>query len=310
MIAIVIPYYNYLFFEETLQSLVDQTDKRFNVYIGDDCSPSDPSALIAKFKSLLSITYFRYDNNLGSISLSEQWNRCVSLIKDESWILVLGDDDKLGKNIVENFYHNFNEIINSGVSLVRFSTTLIDQNNNSISNNYTHEKFELAKDSLIKKFKNESRSSLTEYIFSKKAFDKFKFKHYPLAWHSDDRAWIDFSEKKPIYTINNSTTYIRFSEHSISGKKEYKQLKSDANYLFFIDLIKTNLNYTNADFRFLADKFILFLKLQKKFSIETCIFLISAFFRRKQFTEVFYVIREFVRYKIQTMKKTLKKLMK
>jgi len=36
MLAIVIPYYKRTFFEETLQSLANQTDKRFQVYVGDD----------------------------------------------------------------------------------------------------------------------------------------------------------------------------------------------------------------------------------------------------------------------------------
>ena len=35
MLAIVIPYYKYSFFEETLISLSNQPDKRFKIYIGD-----------------------------------------------------------------------------------------------------------------------------------------------------------------------------------------------------------------------------------------------------------------------------------
>ena len=42
MLAIVIPYYKLTFFEATLQSLADQTDKRFMVYIGDDASLESP----------------------------------------------------------------------------------------------------------------------------------------------------------------------------------------------------------------------------------------------------------------------------
>lgn len=38
MLAIVIPYYKYTFFEATLISLKNQTDKRFNVYVGNDAS--------------------------------------------------------------------------------------------------------------------------------------------------------------------------------------------------------------------------------------------------------------------------------
>ena len=46
MLAIVIPYYNMQFFEETLQSLSSQSDQRFRVYIGNDASPDNPEFLI------------------------------------------------------------------------------------------------------------------------------------------------------------------------------------------------------------------------------------------------------------------------
>ena len=45
MLAIVIPYYKIIFFEKTLESLAQQTDKRFRVYIGDDASPDSPEKL-------------------------------------------------------------------------------------------------------------------------------------------------------------------------------------------------------------------------------------------------------------------------
>lgn len=43
MLAKIVPYYKLCFFEETLQSLSNKTDKGFKVYIGDDASPEDPA---------------------------------------------------------------------------------------------------------------------------------------------------------------------------------------------------------------------------------------------------------------------------
>ncbi len=51
MLAIIVPYYKYSFFESTLQSLAAQTNKNFKVYIGDDCSPENPADLLEKYKS-------------------------------------------------------------------------------------------------------------------------------------------------------------------------------------------------------------------------------------------------------------------
>lgn len=48
MLAIIIPYYKFTFFEATLQSLANQTDQRFKVYIGDDASLEDYAFLSGK----------------------------------------------------------------------------------------------------------------------------------------------------------------------------------------------------------------------------------------------------------------------
>ena len=59
MLAIVIPYFKLAFFEETLQSLAIQTDKRFKVYIGDDASPENPTSLISRYKGQFEFIYHK-----------------------------------------------------------------------------------------------------------------------------------------------------------------------------------------------------------------------------------------------------------
>ena len=109
MLEIVIPYYKGVFFEKTLQSLENQTDKRFKVYIGDDASPENPDLIINQFRGKFDFQYHRFEKNLGGISLVQQWNRCVDLSKEFGWILILGDDDVLDENVVEKFYENLTE---------------------------------------------------------------------------------------------------------------------------------------------------------------------------------------------------------
>ncbi|WP_435524102.1 glycosyltransferase family 2 protein [Chryseobacterium indoltheticum] len=102
-LAFVIPYYKIDFFEETLQSLEEQTNKNFSVYVGNDNSPNDPIDIIKKYGSL-NITYKNFETNLGAKDLEGQWIRCIDLSKDEEWICILGDDDCPKKNFVEEFY--------------------------------------------------------------------------------------------------------------------------------------------------------------------------------------------------------------
>ena len=129
MLAIVIPYYKISFFEATLESLADQTDKRFKVYIGNDDSPEDPTQLLDTFQGNFEFVYHKFEENLGSISLVKQWDRCINLTLDEEWYMILGDDDALDETVVASWYKNY-EHFNLKSNLVRFASKLIFEKSN------------------------------------------------------------------------------------------------------------------------------------------------------------------------------------
>jgi glycosyltransferase involved in cell wall biosynthesis len=248
MLAIVIPYYKITFFEETLQSLANQTDQRFTVYIGDDASTENPITLLEKFNGTFNFVYLRFDNNLGGTSLTQQWDRCIALTGSEEWIMILGDDDVLGANVVEEFYKNHPKF-KSNSNVIRFSSQMIFEMTNNKSETFTNPVLEKGNKSYFRKFKGFSRSSLSEYFFSKEIYLKHGFKNYPLGWHSDDKAWLDFTENKLIYSINNAVVFIRISDSSISGKTDNKDLKYIAKINFLTDIIKQNFNLFNKNQR-------------------------------------------------------------
>ena len=245
MLAIVIPYYNMKFFDKTLESLSQQTDKRFIVYIGDDNSPNNPEGLISKFVSVLTVKYAKFEENWGSHSLVKQWERCIDLLQDEQWIMILGDDDVLDKNCVNFFYQNLDEIKQDDSKVIRFASQFIDSNGKPLASDgiYYHPKIEKATDSFYRYFLGQSRSSLSEHIFSRISFQKKRFHDYPLAWHSDDYAWLEFSDFKTIFTINEAIVSVRVSSESISGKEDNLKLKNKAKKLFFEDLLYNELEH-------------------------------------------------------------------
>lgn len=267
MLAIIIPYYNFTFFEETLLSLANQTDNRFKVYIGNDASPEDPSLILEKYKGQFDFVYHRFENNLGGISLTQQWERCITLSGNEEWIMILGDDDVLGDNVVSEFYRNFIDFF-SRSNVVRFATKIVNEKSGEISDFFLHPKYESAQDSWFRKFKGNSRGSLSENIFSRSAYAKYGFTDYPLAWHSDDRAWLDFSNNKLIYTINNSIVYVRVSDNSISGRNDNENLKKKSTLQFFKNSIVPNLYlYTKQQRLELLYGFEVIIKKKRKVTI-------------------------------------------
>lgn len=248
MLAIIIPYYKLAFFEETLLSLAGQTDQRFKVYIGDDDSPEDPTLLLEKFKGSFDFIYYKFEENLGSVSLAKQWERCIGLTLDEKWYMILGDDDVLGTTVVGSFYYYFDEFSTKS-HLVRFASKLIFENFNTISSLYMHPIWETATASFYRKFKQLSRSSLSEYIFSSASYQKYGFFNYSLAWNSDDRAWLDFSDNKPIFTINEGVVYVRMSSLNITGRRDNILEKNSSEIEFYRFLISSKFGYYDKNER-------------------------------------------------------------
>jgi len=242
MLAIVIPYYKLTFFEETLQSLANQTDKRFKVYIGNDASPENPSILLEKYQGKFDFEYHRFETNLGGISLTQQWERCIALSADEEWLMILGDDDYLSDNVVEQFYCHLKEF-QEKTNVVRFSSRTIVQDENYKATICQHPVWETATDAYYRKFQRITRSSLSEYIFLRKKYEKYRFYNYPLAWNSDDRAWLDFSDDKPIYSINEGLVCVRLSSLNITGKRDNLALKNNSLVAFHKYIIQNKLTH-------------------------------------------------------------------
>ncbi|MBF4517585.1 glycosyltransferase family 2 protein [Flavobacterium sp. ANB] len=256
MLAIVIPYYKLTFFEETLKSLKAQTNQRFKVYIGDDASPENPNQLLEKYHESFDFLYHRFEENLGGTSLTKQWERCIKLTKDEKWLMILGDDDVLDTNVVEEFYNNLNEVESGNISVIRFSTVKMDENSQITTDVYQHPKVEETIDFLFRK----TRTSLSEYIFLKAKVVEIGFKNFPLAWFSDVLAIVEFSDFKRIFTINTAILKIRISNISISGNQDNVKLKSKATFEYYHYLIVNKSRYFNNE-----QRKILLLKLGKSY---------------------------------------------
>ena len=258
LLAIVIPYYKPDFFEETLKSVASQTDKRFTLYIGNDASPDDPFPLIEKYFPDGNYHYFDYKENLGGKNLAMQWERILENVKEE-WFQILGDDDVISENFVEEFYKNGDKL--SKVNFIKSKSVITDENgivfyakSETIKSGY-YSVF----DFFIKKLQGKINSSLSEHIFRNSAFQKYRFKKYPLAWHSDDFFLLSLSAEKPeFYFLAETTVFVKETQKSISGSDENFELKKQAQKQFHTDLLiycKENKSVV-TDKRFIAEHLV------------------------------------------------------
>lgn len=237
-LAIIIPAYKAEYLAITLASLYKQTDTRFKVYIGDDCSPYDLKTIVDQFIDKLEIVYHRFENNLGSISLTKQWERCV-LLSNEEWIWLFSDDDIIETNAVQVFYESMDE----ESLLYKFHTKIIDEKGDL---NPYYVKFDqlnnledyISSDDFINNRlkSNGFRSFAVEYIFHRSLFLSIGFIDFPLAWNSDDACWLRYSiaNGKRIKLLN-SYVYWRLSTSNITSDTKSSivtKQKVDASILY------------------------------------------------------------------------------
>lgn len=234
-LAIVIPVYKIDFFNFVLDSLANQTDKNFNVYIGIDASRANFEEIIHKYDSVLNIYYKRFDDNLGGKNLVAQWNRCIDLIGDEAWIWLFSDDDIMEPNCVECFYKE----VENGASydLYHFNVDIINEQNQIVKHTKSYPDVIDSVTFLRKKNSARLDSFVVEYIFNRLTFEQLGgFQFFDLAWGTDIATWAKIGSTKGIKTITGSKVLWRQSSLNITPANDKQILirKLSANVSFYI----------------------------------------------------------------------------
>lgn len=247
-LAIIIPYYKIDFFEETILSVAKQTDKRFTLYIGNDSSPIDPLPIISKYLREDEYSYFAYKENIGGENLALQWERILENVQEE-WFQILGDDDSIEHNFVSSFYEKVDLIQKKDILVVRVNKITVDQNNIILRKDFLNKKFIPSTELLKMGYLGETVTSLSEFIFSKKQYDLYKFENIPLAWGVDVLAFARFSNFKNILLNNETSVYVKISPSSITGNTgNLQRVKDDAFNIFRKTLLNKYSKYFSIHF--------------------------------------------------------------
>lgn len=232
-LAIVIPAYKPEFFEQTLQSIAAQTDKRFRLYVGDDAGPAELQSMVRRFEERLDITYHRFDTNLGEASLVQQWQRCVEL-SSEPWVWLFADDDLADHDCVASFHRTLQET-DGRYDVYRFSTVRIDESDQVILVNPPHPHTETSLAFLHHILTGQRRSYAPEHIFRRAVYDAREgLVDFPLAWCSDHASWAEFGRETCIRTVEGPVIRWRESVGNLTSLVDEKtaQRKIEATMQF------------------------------------------------------------------------------
>lgn len=238
-LAIVIPYYKLTYFEETLISLVNQTNQNFSLYIGNDNSPENPQDLINKYSSIIT-TYVNFDTNVGGKSLTKQWERCIdTMVQREEWIMLLCDDDLLSENYIEKFYLNLETIVNLNISLIKYNCKVINTQKEVVQGPYIYNQVEDSVFFFKKLFFNQAFSTLSDNIFRKDKYIKYRFQELDLAFGSDAIAVLEYSEFSRIFMVVDEYMTFRRSDINISGNRtdsnlQLRKMNGNTKYMYYL----------------------------------------------------------------------------
>jgi len=233
-LAIVIPFYKISFFEASLNALVKQSDKRFNIYVGDDASPYSAKMLVEKYQDKLNIHYKRFEQNFGATDLVGQWHRCLNMTSNEEWVWILPDDDLPSPNVVEEFYKALSFVDEYNIKVFRFPMSIIDREEN-VTQNYTYSDPKVETNLVFYEriVRGQATATIGDNIFHKKSLLKQgRFVDFPKAWGSDHATVLCTAQGGNIYHLDKAHLYFRMSGENISSDITDGLIKIDARVRF------------------------------------------------------------------------------
>lgn len=111
-ITVAIPTYNRAkYLPQAVQSVLSQTFKDFELLIVDNASTDETENAVKSFKDKRIV----YHKNKENIGMMNNWNRCID-ISGGKYLIILGDDDKLYPNFLEESYRAHKRPPNLGFS--------------------------------------------------------------------------------------------------------------------------------------------------------------------------------------------------
>lgn len=130
--SVLIPAYKSTYFQECLQSVLQQTYPHYEIIVVNDASPENIDSIIQEFNDKR-IHYFVNKKNCGAVNVVDNWNICLKYASGD-YVICIGDDDKLLPICLEEYaklinkypdiglLHGWTEIINEHSEIIRPTT--------------------------------------------------------------------------------------------------------------------------------------------------------------------------------------------
>ena len=212
--TIAIPAYKAKYLDQTIQSILKQTYKDFELIIVNDDSPEDLESIVNSYNYDNRIRYYKNNKNCGAINVVDNWNICLNYALGDYFICI-GDDDMLTCNALDEY----NKMIIKYPQCETFHSRIkiIDNNNIPISISNVRSEHE----SIFSFMRNRIEGQIQfigDFCFKTKTLKNIGgFYKMPLAWGSDDITTYITATKHGVVLINTPTFFYRSSPLTISN---------------------------------------------------------------------------------------------
>lgn len=181
--SIGIPAYKAKFLRECIDSILSQTYIDFELIIVNDASPENLDVIVNSYSDSR-IKYYTNEKNFGAEHVIGNWNKCLSYSSGE-YFLLMGDDDALEKNYLEEFDRLINK--HPDLNVYHCRSLIIDENSKPISYTQSWPEFESVIDNMWHRMNGWRQQFISDFMYRRDFLvNNNGFYNNKLAWASDD----------------------------------------------------------------------------------------------------------------------------
>lgn len=218
--SFVLPAYKATFLRESIDSILNQTYKDFELIIVNDASPEDLTTIVNSYCDVR-IQYYINEKNIGGSDLVAQWNHCITYAKGD-YLILASDDDVYHSDYLEKMDILIDKYPNVDVFRPRVQHMNADGYIRGESG-FLKEYLPYI-DFLFAMNQGMVSSGLAYYIFRRVELVNIGgFVNFPSAWISDDATVIRLA-KNGVVSHSEALFAFRSSELNISSRVNTSKL--------------------------------------------------------------------------------------
>lgn len=228
LFSIAIPAFKIDFFEECLQSVLQQSYQDFEVIIVNDASPDPLEDVVSKYDDPR-IVYKKNEVGFGGYNVCGNWTECLKLATGK-YFMCIGDDDKLLPDCLEKYVELIKQY--PDFKIYHAGTQFINEKSEIINLQEPRPKVESAWSMIWHRWFLNRSIIIGDFLFQT-AFLKEQggFIWLPYAWGSDEcTAFFIAARGCGIANMQDFAFQYRYNDKSISNSRKYHKEKVAAYY--------------------------------------------------------------------------------